>query len=110
MIRFTNSGNEATMLATRLARTYTKRPKIGRFEGHYHGWNNFAAISFNPPLTKLDQKTSLTPYPSQPDYHTAEETVVLPFNDINILEKQVKEHKDDLAGIIIEPVRKHARS
>jgi len=108
MVRFTNSGNEATMLAARLARAYTKRPKIGRFEGHYHGWNDFASISFNPPLDKVgpEYKPNLVPQSAGLTSGVEEETVVLQFNDVNALEKQVKEHKDDLAGIIIEPVSK----
>ena len=108
MVRFTNSGNEATMLATRLARAYTKRPKIGRFEGHYHGWNDFAAISFNPPLDKVgpEDQPNIVPQSAGLSHSAEEETVVLQFNDVNALEKQVKEHKDDLAGIIIEPVSK----
>lgn len=108
MVRFTNSGNEATMMAARLARAYTKRTKIGRFEGHYHGWNDFAAISFNPSLdsvgarespNRVIQSAGLTP-------GAIEDTVILQFNDVGILEKQLKLHKDDLAGIIIEPISK----
>ena len=108
MVRFTNSGNEATMMTTRLARAYTKRRKMGRFEGHYHGWNDLASISFNPALDKVGprdnpnsvvQSAGLAP-------GVAEETVVLQFNDIEILETQIKRHKDELAGVIIEPVSK----
>ena len=108
MVRFTNSGNEATTMAARLARAYTKRKKIGRFEGHYHGWNDVAAISFNPPLDRLGprerpnrviQSAGLPP-------GAIEDVVVLQFNDVDVLEKQLKEYKDDLAGIIIEPISK----
>ena len=108
MVRFTNSGNEATMLAARLARAYTKRPKIGRFEGHYHGWNDFAAISFNPPLDRVGPEgmPNLVAQSAGLPPSAEEETVVLQFNDVDALEKQIKQHKDDLAGIIIEPVSK----
>jgi len=108
MVRFTNSGNEATTMTTRLARAYTGRRKMGRFEGHYHGWNDLASISFNPPLDKVGprdepksvaQSAGLSP-------GTTEETVVLQFNDMEILEKQIMRHKDKLAGVIIEPVSK----
>jgi len=108
MVRFTNSGNEATMLAARLARAYTKRPKIGRFEGHYHGWNDFAAISFNPPLDRVGPEgmPNLVAQSAGLPPSAEKETVVLQFNDVDALEKQIKQHIDDLAGIIIEPVSK----
>jgi glutamate-1-semialdehyde 2,1-aminomutase len=108
MVRFTNSGNEATMAAARLARAYTKRRKIGRFEGHYHGWNDFACISYNPPLEMVGPRDMPNSVPQSAGLAsgTAEETVVLQFNDIDILEKQIKQHKDQLAGVIIEPISK----
>jgi glutamate-1-semialdehyde 2,1-aminomutase len=108
MVRFTNSGNEATLAAARLARAYTKREKIARFEGHYHGWNDFACISYNPPLDMVGPRDGPNSVPQSaglaPD--TAEKTVVLQFNDTETLEKQIRQHKDQLAGIIIEPVSK----
>ncbi len=108
MVRFTNSGNEATYLATRLARAYTKRRKMGRFEGHYHGWNDVAAISNNPPLDMVGdfEKPNSVPQSIGLPFGTEEDTIVLQFNDIDILHKQIKQHKDDLAGIILEPISK----
>jgi glutamate-1-semialdehyde 2,1-aminomutase len=49
-VRFVNSGTEATALALRLARAYTGRPKILRFEGHFHGWHDDLVHGFNPPF------------------------------------------------------------
>jgi len=108
MIRFTNSGNEATFMAGRLARAYTKRRKIGRFEGHYHGWNDFACISFNPPLSSVGTRDSPNSVVQSAGLSSdaIEDTIVLQFNDIDVLEKQIRLHKDDLAGIIIEPISK----
>ena len=89
MVRFTNSGNEATMMATRLARAYTRRTRMGRFEGHYHGWNDLASVSFNPPLDKVGprDKPNSVAQSAGLTSGTTEETVVLQFNDIEILEK-----------------------
>jgi len=108
MVRFTNSGNEATMATVRLARAYTKRKKIGRFEGHYHGWNDFACISFNPPLDQVGPRDRPNSVPQSAGLApgTAEETVVLQFNDVDAVEKQISLHKDELAGVIIEPISK----
>jgi glutamate-1-semialdehyde 2,1-aminomutase len=108
MVRFTNSGNEATLAAARLARAYTKREKIARFEGHYHGWNDFACISYNPPLDMVGPRDGPNSVPQSAGLApgTAEKTVVLQFNDTETLEKQIRQHKDQLAGVIIEPVSK----
>ena len=105
-LRFVNSGLEATLQAIRVARAYTKRRKIAKFEGHYHGAHDYAAISVSPPLNLAGQDyapTAVSNSAGLPDF-ILENTVVLPFNDLSATEKIVKKHAHDLAAIIIEPI------
>lgn len=52
-LRFVNSGTEATFLALRLARAYTGKPKVLRFEGHYHGWHDYGMVGASPPFDRV---------------------------------------------------------
>lgn len=95
MVRFTNSGTEAAMYATRLVRTYTGRVKIAKFEGGWHGGYDALHTAVKPPFA-LPESNGLTK-------GTMKDTVVLPFNDIETVRKVLK--KEKLAGVIIEPVQ-----
>jgi len=95
MIRFTNSGTEANMYATRLARTYTNRDKIAKFEGGWHGGYDALDVAIKPPLDVLESG-GLTS-------GTLGDTIVLPFNNIEETRKRIKNER--LAAIIIEPVQ-----
>ena len=86
-VRFTNSGTEATMAAMRLARAFTDRPTVARFEGSYHGTHDYTA----------------TPGAGIPDL-IDRLMVTLPFNDIPGCEEVLGRVGDSLAGVIIEPV------
>lgn len=106
-VRFTNSGTEAVLLAIRLAVAYTNKPKIGKFEGHYHGGLNQLLVSINP--TQRDAGR-----PDQPEavfesdgivQSERENTIVLPFNDLEATEKLLRKHQDELAAVILEPVQ-----
>jgi glutamate-1-semialdehyde 2,1-aminomutase len=90
-LRFTASGTEATMLAVRLARAYTGRPTIVRFEGHFHGWNDALTHGMEADL------------PPPPGVLPAlvEATLVLPA-DIRLAE-QILAERDDIAAAILEP-------
>lgn len=94
MVRFTNSGTEAFMYAVRLARTYTKRRKIAKFEGGWHGGYDALHVAVKPPLD--------VPESSGLPEGTLKDTAILPFNDINGVEKAVK--KEKFAAVIIEPL------
>jgi glutamate-1-semialdehyde 2,1-aminomutase len=94
MIRFTNSGTEANMYATRLARTYTGLKKIAKFEGGWHGGYDALHKAVNPPFDALESG-GLT-------QAALKDTVVLQFNNIEKVRKTLK--KEKLAGVIIEPV------
>jgi len=94
MIRFTNSGTEANMYATRLARTYTGRDKIAKFEGGWHGGYDALQKAVKPPFD-VPESGGLT-------QATLKDTVVLPFNNIEEARKTIK--RERLAGVFIEPV------
>ncbi len=107
MLRYTNSGLEATLLAIRLAFAYTGKRKLAKFEGHYHGGHDRVLISVNP--AKDTAGSAQTPEATSdslglPDYYI-ENTVVLPFNDIEGTDRLLRSHADEIACVIIEPVQ-----
>jgi len=105
-VRFTNSGTEATMFAMRLARTFTGKRKIARFEGGYHGTHDYAEVSTKPDLAKAGPASAPVAVPDSAGTSRAalEETLVLPFNDATSVEQLITKHRDELAAVIIEPV------
>jgi glutamate-1-semialdehyde 2,1-aminomutase len=97
-VRFTSSGTEATMNAVRLARGYTRRDKIVKFAGCYHG----AADSF---LIAAGSSALTLGVPNSPGIpkSTASDTIVVPFNDAASLASAFENYGSDIAGVIIEP-------
>jgi len=90
MVRLVNTGLEATYHAIRIARAYTKRSKIVRFEGCYHGANDYTLADDNVlPCIR-------------------ESTLIVPYNDINALDDLMSKHGDGVACIIVEPVMANA--
>ncbi len=106
MIRYTNSGTEATLLTLRLAYAYTGKYKIGKFEGHYHGGFNQVLVSVNPPVNQAGEASNPTPLPESKglEPHQLENTIVLPFNDLEACTKILEARKDEMAAIIMEPI------
>lgn len=107
MVRFSMTGAEATMSAIRIARGYTGRDKIVKFEGHYHGAHDYVLLNIvGSPQAALGSE--IAPYkvrasPGIPD-DTIKNTVVIPWNNLDIFEKTLKRHAGDLAAVIMEPV------
>ena len=99
MVRLVSTGGEATMSAIRAARGYTGKKKIIKFEGCYHGAHDYVLVQAGSGATTFGMPTSLG-IPEE----TARNTIVVPFNDPDKLEKAVKENKADLAAVIVEPV------
>ena len=95
-IRFSNTGTEATMYAIRFARAFTKRSKVAKFEGHWHGGHDILNIAVKWPMNQ----PSTSGIPSE----TIKNTIVCPFNDIEITSRTLKRNASDLAAVIIEPV------
>lgn len=99
MVRFVNSGTEATMSALRLARGVTGRDKILKFEGSYHGHADSLLINAGSGVATLGLPDS----PGVPT-EVAAETVTVPYNDIDSLKLAFERFGDELAAVIIEPV------
>lgn len=104
MVRFTNSGTESTMHAMRLARGYTGKPNVLKFEGHFHGNHDQVLLNINPPFRTEGQE--ITPVPvgrGIPPAHYS--TMVLAaWNDVAELERVLDRHRNDLAAVIVEPI------
>jgi glutamate-1-semialdehyde 2,1-aminomutase len=94
MVRFTNSGTEANMYAIRLARAYTGRNKIAKFEGGWHGGYDALHVAVKPPFN-IPESAGLTP-------EALQDTIILPFNNIEGVREKLK--NEDVAAILIEPV------
>ncbi len=106
MVRFSVTGTEATMHAIRLARAYTAREKIVKFEGHYHGAHDYVLFSTDPPIRELTQD----PYPASTGIPKLIHDLVftLPWNDYNAVEKLLRSHPDEVATVITEPIMGNA--
>ncbi|MDC1486687.1 glutamate-1-semialdehyde 2,1-aminomutase [Flavobacteriales bacterium] len=98
-IRFVSSGTEAAMSAIRLARGVTGRSKIIKFDGCYHGHVDSLLVKAGSGLATLGTSSSA----GVPESY-AQETLVLPLNDLEALEQCVLEYKDEIAVIAIEPI------
>jgi glutamate-1-semialdehyde 2,1-aminomutase len=95
MVRLMNTGSEATMHSIRLARAYTGKKKIVKFDGCYHGAYDYVMVNPGSSASTSAYDGNLV--------ESMKQTLVVPYNDINALEKLVKQNKD-IACIIIEPV------
>lgn len=105
-VRFTNSGTEATLLSIRIACAYTGRRKIAKFEGHYHGGFNEVLVSIHPELSKAGDEKRPVSCPSSAGIFEdqLENTIVLPFNDLDACEEILTAHQEDIAAVILEPL------
>ncbi|MHA3114714.1 glutamate-1-semialdehyde-2,1-aminomutase [Acinetobacter sp. ANC 4635] len=99
MVRMTNSGTEATMSAIRLARGYTGRDKIVKFEGCYHGHSDSLLVKAGSGMLTLGEPTSKG-VPA--DF--AKHTITLPYNDIEAVKACFAKFGSEIAGVIVEPV------
>jgi glutamate-1-semialdehyde 2,1-aminomutase len=103
VMRFVVTGTEATMMALRTARAFTGRPRIARFEGHYHGQHDAALVS-GAHVGGAEDRPEAVPDGAGITRGVLEEVVVLPWNDIDVVAPVVREAAHDLAAIILEPV------
>lgn len=106
LVRFTNSGTEATMNTIRAARAITGKSLIAKMEGGYHGTHDIVSVSVRVDPTKAGER-------SKPDSLAATEgladgildsVVVMPFNETGAARQVLEEHKQDLAAVIVEPI------
>jgi len=98
-IRFVNSGSEATMTAIRIARGYTGKKYIVKFDGCYHGSHDSVLVSAGSAASEYGAPNSL----GVPE-EVAKLTLVAKYNDVNSVESLFKRHKDEIAAVIVEPV------
>jgi len=95
------SGTEATYLAQRLARAVTGRVKLVKFQGCFHGWHDYLLMNINSAPDKIGQQD---PASAGMLPEAIENTIVLPFNDREALETELKSQGDDIAAVILEPI------
>lgn len=106
-VRFANTGTEAMMAAIRLARGVTGRPKILKFEGHYHGWYDDVLVASNVmPPTALGLRSDPVRIPDSSGLNRTalDDTVLVPWNDLAVLQHAVENHRGQIAAIITEGV------
>ena len=99
MVRFVNSGTEATMSALRLARAYTGRNRILKFDGGYHGHDDALLVKAGSGVASQGIASSAGVHP---DY--AAGTLVAPYNDLAAVEKLLSDNRGEVAAVIVEPV------
>jgi glutamate-1-semialdehyde 2,1-aminomutase len=103
-VRFVSTGSEADLYAMRAARAFRKRDKILKFEGGFHGMSDYSLMSLAP------KRPGNFPQPI-PDSagiprSLRDEVLVAPFNDLEVVASLVREHREELAGVILEPFQR----
>jgi glutamate-1-semialdehyde 2,1-aminomutase len=107
LLRFSLSGSEADHAALRVARAVTGRPRFVRFEGHYHGWlDNVAPGIAAPSAEAAGPREAPTPHPWTAGLppRVTDEIVLLPWNDLQLVDRTLAARKDEIAAVITEPV------
>jgi glutamate-1-semialdehyde 2,1-aminomutase len=105
-IRFSNSGSEGVLMALRAARAFTGRDKIAKVEGAYHGNPDSVEVSVQPSPRNWGEATAPASVPATPGipHSVLDDTLVLPFNDIDATCNLIEQHASDLAAVVIDPV------
>jgi glutamate-1-semialdehyde 2,1-aminomutase len=103
-VRFVSTGSEADLYAMRAVRAYTRRDKILKFEGGYHGMSDYSLMSLAPP--RSGNFPSSVPDSAGIPRSLRDEMLVAPFNNIDAVTSLVREHRDELAGVIVEPFQR----
>src|SRR5437762_656583 len=105
-LRFTNSGTEATMNAVRLARAFTGRPKIAKFEGAYHGTHDWVLVSVAPDPKAAGSRKRPKPVVASAGVPPAvlKHTVVLPWNDREACAQIIEAEAANLAAVLVDPL------
>jgi glutamate-1-semialdehyde 2,1-aminomutase len=107
VVRFANTGSEATMLALRLARAHTGRTKVLKFEGHYHGWYDpYCLNGHSHPFEQLGPLENPAKIPDSEGIPQSvfDDVIVAPWNDLPAMEAILRRQGHELAAIITEPI------
>ena len=105
-VRFTCSGSEATMHCLRLARAFTGKTKILKFEGNFHGYHDQVMFSIGTPADRLGPETAPTAYPGSAGMPPGLENnlILVPYNRADLFEEALRRHASELAAVICEPI------
>ena len=106
LVRFGVAGSEMDQAALRLARAYTGRAKVVKFEGHYHGWFDTILVSVAPPLDQAGPDEAPLPHlPSAGQSAAAAmDIVILPWNNLDVVRAYLQAHAAETAALIMEPI------
>ncbi len=106
LVRFSLSGSEAVHAALRLARAATGRPKFLRFEGHYHGWLDNVAVGVAGTTEELGERWEphAVRWSAGLPAHIEDESLVRPWNDLNLVRRTLEAHHEQIAAVITEPI------
>ncbi len=105
-VRFTGAGTEAVFYALRIARVYTGRARVVKFEGHFHGFGDSTAFNFWPTPTEGNPSGALAPRAETMGLpaDAAKEIIVLPFNETEAFARVLDQYGDEIAAVIMEPI------
>jgi glutamate-1-semialdehyde 2,1-aminomutase len=105
-IRFSNSGTEAVMMAIKLARAYTGRSRIAKFEGFYHGYYDYVQVSFSstPANWGPSEAPASTPSSGGLADTVLGDVLVMPFNDQKAVERLLERHGQSIAALVLDPL------
>lgn len=105
-VRFNSTGSEAVITALRVARAYRNRTKVVKFEGQWHGWYDSVFVSTSPPLGKSGPEHAPAPVLTSRGQvpNAADNLIVLPWNDLELLRKVFASRGAEIAAVITEPV------
>lgn len=108
-VRFSNSGTEAVMMALKAARAFTGREKIAKVEGAYHGSYDYAEVSLDSgPSNWGESVPASTAYAKGTPDGVLNDVVVLPFNNVELTERILREHAGQLAAVLVDPMPNRA--
>ncbi len=106
LVSYQNSGTEANMFAWRLARAYTGKKKIVKFEGQYHGWSDEQKVSIDggriEDVGDRDKPERIMTTPGQRKA-AADDVIVIPWNDVSVIEELFRKQADEIAAVVMEP-------
>ncbi len=103
-VRFSSTGTEATLYAMRAARAYRRKDKILKFEGGFHGMNDYSLMSIWP--SRLVDFPNAVPGSAGIPRSVQDEMLIAPFNDLETTRGIIEERHDEIAGIIVEPLQR----
>ncbi|MEC8560610.1 MAG: aspartate aminotransferase family protein [Planctomycetota bacterium] len=105
-IRFVNSGTEAIMVGIKAARAFTGRPRIAKIEGAYHGGYDYAEVSQTPKPENWGsaERPNTVPLVHGTPDSSLDNVVILPFNDVDMALALLDEHREEIAGVVLDPM------